>query len=266
MSTQYDAIQAPYDEMRKASIALIERANVKTAIDPYIHDARVLELACGSGYYSYNLLEWGASKVVGVDISPAMLQEARNQRSLHTALGKSHSIAFIAADCSKPLQYEGGPFDIVFGAWFLNYAANEKELVEMFRNISMNLKPGGCFLGVVPPPTEDPAGFIHAETKLRPPPIGSGLLWESVTAEFEDGVAFHAHGDTSCGMVDFDCYHLKKHVYENAAKEAGMTGEVKWYVTDVPDGFLLHRNGGATLNELESYKVVPNYGLLVVGK
>jgi ubiquinone/menaquinone biosynthesis C-methylase UbiE len=69
MSTQYDAIQAPYDEIRKSSIALIERANVREAVAPFIKDARVLDLACRTGFYSHHFLKWEASKVVGVDIS-----------------------------------------------------------------------------------------------------------------------------------------------------------------------------------------------------
>lgn len=266
MSAQYDKIQAPYDEIRKTSIALIERENVKSAITPYINNARVLELACGSGFYTYDLLRWGASKVIGADVSPLMLEEARRMGSAHGNPNGDGSIDFIAVDCSKPLAYESGPFDIVFGAWFLNYAASEKEMIEMFQNICLNLRPGGHFIGIVPPPTEDPAGFVHAETRIRPPPMGSGLLWESVTGEVEDGVSCHAHADTICGNVDFDFFHLKKHVYETSAHKAGMRGDVQWRVTEVPDEFLKYRTGGASLDELKSYKVVPNYGLLVVSK
>ena len=43
MKPQYDAIQGPYDFIRTASIALIERENVSDAVAPYVKDARVLE-------------------------------------------------------------------------------------------------------------------------------------------------------------------------------------------------------------------------------
>ena len=56
MPAQYDTIQAPYDEIRKSSIALIERANVQETLASFIKDARVLDLACGSGFYSYHIL------------------------------------------------------------------------------------------------------------------------------------------------------------------------------------------------------------------
>lgn len=59
MSTQYDGIGTSYDEMRKLPVALLERSNVQAAVTPYIHGARVLDLACGTGYYSQFLLTLG---------------------------------------------------------------------------------------------------------------------------------------------------------------------------------------------------------------
>ena len=262
MSTQYETIQASYDEIRKSSIALIERANVQEALTPFIKDARVLDLACGSGFYSHHFPSWGASKVVGVDISPAMIQEARLQ-----AHPDSAAIEFRIADCSKPVSYEGGPFDVVFGAWLLNYAPSGRDMVGMFRNVSLNLRDGGRFVAVTPPPARDPAAFVEAERMARPSESGgSGGLFCNVTGVVDDGITFHVHADTRHGNVDFDCYHLRKDVYEASAREGGLRGELAWSVTAVPDEFLQHRNGGASIEELESYKATPHFGLLIVVK
>ena len=265
MSTQYETIQASYDEIRKSSIALIERANVQEVLAPFIQDARVLDLACGSGFYSCCFPRWGASKVVGVDVSPAMIEEARTVSSQihpHSAM-----IDFRVADCSKPVSYEGGPFDVVFGAWLLNYAPSGKEMAEMFRNVTLNLREGGHFVAVTPPPTQDPAAFIEAERKARPSESGgSGGLFCNVTGAVEDGISVHLHADTRRGAVDFDNYHLRREVYEASAREGGLCGELAWSVTAVPDDFLQHRRGGATFEELESYKRTPHFGLLIVAK
>lgn len=43
LEQQYDAIKGPYDYIRGASIAFIERENVHDAVAPFIKDARVLE-------------------------------------------------------------------------------------------------------------------------------------------------------------------------------------------------------------------------------
>ena len=265
MSTQYDSIQGPYDEMRTKSIALIEHANVKSAISPFINNATILDLACGSAYYSYDFLKWGASKVVGVDISSAMINQAHATASSRLPRNKSsHSIDFKVADCSKPIPYESGPFDVVFGAWLLNYASNKQELVEMFRNVAINLKEGGHFVSVCVPGTEDPRGFYQAERDLRPQ--GSGGLLCDDFRDVDDGILFHVYCHTSVGDVNFDCYHLHKHVFEAAAKEAGFRGQIQWSVTEVPEEFFEHRAGGASIEELRSYKKVPHYGMIVVAK
>ena len=262
MSTQYDTIQAPYDQMRKRSVALIERANVQKILAPFIKDACVLDLACGSGFYSYQFLKWGASKVVGVDISPAMIEEARAGSS--PLPSDSATIDFRVADCSKPVSYKGGPFDVVFGAWLLNYAPSGKDMVDMFRNVALNLKDGGHFVAVTPPPVQDPAAFVEAETKFRP--NGSGGLIGRVTGAVEDGCVVHLHADTSDGDVEFDCYHLRKEVFEASAREGGLRGDLAWSVTAVPDEFFTDRTGGASVEELESYNVLPHFGILVIAK
>lgn len=269
MSTQYDDIQAPYDYIRKKSIAIIEHENVRDTVAPFIKTARVLELACGSGFYTYDFLKWGASAVVGVDISPAMIEEARRQGGpvASSPSSTNGTIDFTLADCSKPTSYAGGPFDLVFGAWLLNYAPDRAGLVDMYRNIALNLKDGGHFVSVTVPPAQDPTASVNAEFSTRPPPEGSGGLVYYYIKDVEDGIYFHVHGDTEVGDVDFDCYHLRKDVYEAAAREAGLKGELKWGVTSVPERYLKGKGaGGASMKELESYKSIPNYGILVIAK
>jgi SAM-dependent methyltransferase len=255
---QYDTIQGPYDYIREASIALIERENVHEIVAPFIEKARVLELACGSGFYTYSFLSWGANSVLGVDISSVMIDEARR-------LGKE--VSFVQADCSIPKAYDGGPFDLVFGAWLLNYAPDRAGLVNMFRNIAMNLKDGGHFVSVTVPPSSNPIESLNAEANARPMPEGSGYLTYSHIKDVEDGICFRVHGDTPVGELDFECYHLKKELYVEAAREAGLNGKLEWGVTKVPERYLKGEGpGGASLAELETYKTIPNYGLLVITK
>ena len=269
MATQYDSILAPYDYIRTRSIALIESENVHSALAPYIEAARVLELACGSGFYTYKLLNWGAKSVVGMDLSRTMLEAARGcqQAEKLKDLGGGKKVKFVQGDGSEPTLYENGDFDLVFGAWFLNYAPDGAGLVDMFRNVALNLKPGGHFIGVTCPPSSDPKLSVEAEYKARPPPEGSGALYYHVIREVQDGIFFHVHGETPVGNVAFDCYHLRQEVYREAAREAGLMGEISWGVTSVPRAYLRGEGaGGASMRELESYVTVPNYGLLVIEK
>ncbi|KAL9624559.1 MAG: hypothetical protein Q9160_001223 [Pyrenula sp. 1 TL-2023] len=269
MSTQYNTIQGPYDYIRKLTIAYIEHDNVETAVAPYTKGARVLELACGSGFYTYSFLKWGAKSVVGVDISSAMIEENRRQGGATTFSpgDPTGPINFVVADCMKPSSYKGGPFDLVFGAWLLNYAPNRAALVDMFRNISLNLKDGGHFVGITIIPANDPLASIKAEAKVRPPPDGSGGLNYRFLNDVDDGIYFTCYGDTPLGEVSFDNYYLKEDVYRGAAKEAGMKGVVSWGVTSVPETYLKGEGpGGSSMEEIESYQKIPNYGIIVVAK
>lgn len=65
-------------------------------------------------------------------------------------------VQFVEADCAVPRVDGEGGFDVVFGGWLLNYAAERRGLVDMFRNIALDLKDGGGFVGVTVPPAEEP--------------------------------------------------------------------------------------------------------------
>lgn len=267
-TTQYNKVQKPYDDLRKATIAIVERVNVREIVLPLIKDATVLDLACGTGFHSRSFLDWGAKAVVGVDISSVMLEEAR-------ALSQTYGsrISFIEADGSKPFAFPGGPFDVVFGGWFLNYAPTLASLVDFYRNIMVNLKPGGHYVGVSPPPTHDPTSHIEREQQLRPPPTASGGLYTTVVGSVKDGVHIHRHSDTPSGDLDFECYHLEKHVWEAAARDAGFENDIQWSATNIPADFMEHpekygepSSGEAGSEELGTYAQLPLYGLLLLQK
>ncbi|KAL2046798.1 hypothetical protein N7G274_000816 [Stereocaulon virgatum] len=74
-----------------------------------------------------------------------MTHEARRKGSA----GSSKATAnFIMADCTKSTSYAGGPFDLVFGAWLLNYAPGHDGLGDTFHNIALNLKHDGHFVSI----------------------------------------------------------------------------------------------------------------------
>ncbi|MCJ1335685.1 hypothetical protein MMC09_000958 [Bachmanniomyces sp. S44760] len=292
MSTQYNSIQAPYNLLRETTLSHIEEENVHDTIAPLIPNARVLDLACGSGFYAYKFLQWGASAVTGVDISSAMIDEARRRGPTSTSRPSSSTsstttttsdqpptIEFIISDCANPIPtpYSNKPYDIVFGAWLLNYAPDLTNLTSMFRTAALNLKPNGHFIAVTVPPTHDPKAALEAESKARPPSMGGsgGLYCTDMIKDVADGIQFHLHADTSAGNVDFDCFYLRKAVYEDAARGAGFQGGLEWRGMSVSERFLTttttttgenNRPGGARLREVESYTHVPHYALLVVVK
>jgi predicted TPR repeat methyltransferase len=157
MMSQYDSIGASYNVLEQLAYRAVEKYNVYTTIKPLLRPGvHVLDLACGTGFYSSHLLAWGAEDVLGVDISSAMLESAVSRLSSEISAGKAQ---FVLGDGVIPQSFapdnSRGFFGMVFGAWFLNYASSKDQLVAMFTNISLNLTVDGVFVGVVPYPTND---------------------------------------------------------------------------------------------------------------
>ena len=169
MSTEYDTIQGPHNYDRNKSIAFIEHEIVQTTIAPFTQDTRVLELACGTGFYTYNFLKWGASAVARVNVLSAMIKEARQNYKESGADFPSPNIDFVMADCARPNVYADGPFDLAFKAWLLNYAPDHFGLVDIFRNITLDMKDGKRFVSIKLVPDEDPTAFVPTKLNTRPP-------------------------------------------------------------------------------------------------
>jgi toxoflavin synthase len=88
------------------------------------------------------LLEWGASSVVGVDISPAMMAVAESQREKWPEKRMRERLRFVVGDAATlgKVGHDGGndagqQFDLVTGMWLLNYARTTEDLRSMFETI-----------------------------------------------------------------------------------------------------------------------------------
>ena len=257
MSTQYDDIGATYEELRKLPLTKLQDANVEAAVAPFIKDAKVLDLACGTGYYSRKFLEWGAKQVIGIDISNGMVDAA------NAASRNLDRLEFRVGDCSMPVQQQSGPFDVVFGAWLLNYASNGKGMANMFRNASVNLKNSGYFIGITPPPTNNPREHCETALAIRPELYGGVVV--TIQKDVADGVATHLTAAMKSGKIEFDAYHLNKTLYESSAREGGLEGALTWRAVDSPD------IDSRVLESLDnsswaSYLKVPHFSTLVIAK
>lgn len=104
-----------------------------------IRGKTILDVACGAGYYTRLLRQNGGSKVVGVDVSEAMIDLARRQEAAEP-LG----ITYHVHDVSDMLQL--GNFDLVVSAYLLNFAADEAALTAMCQHILDNLANDGAFV------------------------------------------------------------------------------------------------------------------------
>ena len=68
-------------------------------VTPFVKDKVILDIGCASGRFAFQLMEAGAQKVIGVDVSPAAI-EAANQKRL--ASSYADRMEFKAMDLTQP--------------------------------------------------------------------------------------------------------------------------------------------------------------------
>ncbi|EFX05074.1 methyltransferase type 11 [Grosmannia clavigera kw1407] len=243
MGSQYDAIGAKYTTVFKTQPAsLVEQANFRDAVTPRLRrpdgsGARVLDLACGTGFYSRRLLDWGAASVVGIDLSEGMITAAQQgwpaeDKRLQFQVGDAQRLGAVFD--------EGQPFDLVTGAWLLNYAASLDDMTAMFASIAANLGEGGVFVSVTPHATDDIDAFakMASDFESEKPEnwgvavnyyerLASGAGWKTEIVGSPTG--------SEAAAIRFCNYHLRKSIYEEAARRGGMKGKLTWRPVRLPD-------------------------------
>ena len=145
MSNQYDKIGSRWKTFKDQPVIDIEKPSVLKRLGS-VEGLNCLDVACGMGHWSRLFVELGAARVTGIDISEGMIKAARD--ALPSDM--QSRISYEVGDCSKPNTVEGGPFDVIFAGWFLNYATGYADMVSMWQYIHQNLKPDGLFIGIVP--------------------------------------------------------------------------------------------------------------------
>lgn len=107
----------------KAHNAFYERP-ATLALLPPVKGRRVLDAGCGPGVYSEWLVNQGA-EVVGVDVSPRMLELARRRLGDHVTLRQ--------ADLGQPLDFlDAASFDVIISALVLDYVEDWGPLFREF--------------------------------------------------------------------------------------------------------------------------------------
>ena len=240
MAAEYDKIGSPYNQVKDLPIVkYVETPSVKAALAPYLSSGgpKVLDLACGSGFYSRLMLSWGASQVLGVDISAAMIDVARADASRP----EGPDLAYLVSDASQlgDLSARGAPFDVVAGVWLLNYADDLAGLTRMWEVVARNLAPGGVFVGVTTPPVDDMEAHV-AETRrffaaaAHPKEFGLTIEYDADPVPSGDGYRAKLTPHVA-REFSFHAYHLRRAVVEQAARDAGMKGRLEWKIMDVSD-------------------------------
>ena len=141
MTTDYDPIAEQYKRSKQQPWrTYIEAFTLMNLIgDP--SGKKVIDIACGEGFYTRLLRQRGAEKVTGVDLSERMVELAKAQEAVQQ-LG----IDYVVGD-GRDLEL-GAKYDLAVAAYLLNYARDRGELGDMCKGIARCLRPGGRFVTV----------------------------------------------------------------------------------------------------------------------
>lgn len=102
---------------------------------------RVMDLGTGTGRLAMLLAEEGASEVVGVDISPAMLEVAEYLR-LSSASPAADRVSFRLAAAQR-MPFRGESFDAIVCRLVLNHTHKPEHILQELVRL---LKPGGALI------------------------------------------------------------------------------------------------------------------------
>lgn len=102
---------------------------------PRLDDARVLEVGCGSGFYTAILEKLGVKNYTGMDITDVLFPEF---------LGKFPKYKFVKGDVtSRPIQ---GQFDLIVMIDVIEHIVDRSKFSSAMRHIRNALADGGMFI------------------------------------------------------------------------------------------------------------------------
>ena len=190
---QADDIAADYESKRFSDGGRLiderEKRAVLSAVGP-VKGKRMLEIACGTGRFTTMLAERGAD-IVGLDISPAMLQEGREKAR---AAGVDDRLEFMRGDAAR-LPFPDGHFDAVFAVRFFHLVDTPEEYLAEIARVSKDLVVFDTYNRL--------SGRVLYNWAL---PMGSRLYSRSEVDRLIDGAGLHLTGEHHEFLVPFGLY------------------------------------------------------------
>lgn len=139
MNNEYDneAFFEQYSKMPRSKVGLDAAGewHQLKPLFPMLEGKCVLDLGCGYGWHCKFAVEKGAVQVLGVDLSPKMLQEAQRRNG-------DNRIEYRVCGIEE-YEYPTNRWDCVISNLALHYIEN---IDRVFQKVHGTLKPGGSFI------------------------------------------------------------------------------------------------------------------------
>ncbi|MGW2483576.1 class I SAM-dependent methyltransferase [Streptomyces sp. NPDC001571] len=219
MSTQetYDGIGEAFEGFKALPLAQYVEAPSFLALVGDVTGKKVIDLACGTGFYSREVKRRGAADVFGIDVSGEMIAAALGIERANP-LGVRYAVGDVA-DLPPAEQ----PFDVATAVMLLNYAETVGQFELLCRRVHENLKSGGDFFMLHQTPDYDFSG---------PSPRPYGFLTELTGEEFETGPRVRTTALLEGVPISFTSGLARREVFETALTKAGFS-ELTWVPTTV---------------------------------
>ncbi|GAA1988334.1 class I SAM-dependent methyltransferase [Amycolatopsis minnesotensis] len=214
------AVELPFREH-------LEHHSIRQAVGD-VAGLRVLDLGCGSGLYTRRLAAWGATRVLGIDVSEGMLDTARaHPRTPPPVSYRQHDATHPGPDGDPELADR---FDLVFSVYVLCYATTHDELAGFFTTAHRALAPGGRLIAMTLNPGYGRGRDYYA-----------GYGFTLTQPEDREGAPVTLHAQLPSGdAFDVTARWWSSHAYQHAATTAGFA-HLSWtHPTVSADGIERH--------------------------
>jgi SAM-dependent methyltransferase len=211
----YDAIAKDYQRTKASPV----RSAVETwTLSQLLGDCRglsILDAGCGDGFHARRLMAAGAARVAGIDVSPAMIDLAREQEQ-----AQPRGIQYVCCAAENlPDLYCAAGFDAVLAAYLLHYAASTEVLERMCQRLGNALAPGGRLVALVENPDQQPADYAgyapYGFEKRADLPRGEG-------SRISYGLV------SGRQVIRFDTYWYGRATYDRVLSAAGFE-HISWH-------------------------------------
>ncbi|MGV9267646.1 class I SAM-dependent methyltransferase [Kitasatospora sp. NPDC003701] len=212
----YDEIGEAFEGFKTLPLARYGEVPGFLALVGDVNGRSVLDLASGTGFYSREFKRRGASHVLGVDISSAMVDAARALED-----GDPLGVHYELGDVAELRAFER-PFDIAVAVQLFNYAEDVATIERMCRTIHRSVADGAEFFAF----TQNP------DYRFDGPSLAKyGFLCESLGEETEIGprVRITALLDPP---ISFVANPPSREVFEKCLQAAGFH-EITWVPLEI---------------------------------
>lgn len=171
-SPDYYALRAPhYEALYSKPERQSDLADLKTRLSQSLAGRHILEIACGTGYWTQAIAET-ALQILATDINEPMLEVAR---------AKQYPPGKVAFECNDMYQLSPGHFNALFGGFIWSHILWQ-DLPGWLDHLHQLLRPGSrvvftdnCFVAGSNTPIAETDSFGNTY-QLRPLPDGSSHL------------------------------------------------------------------------------------------